>query len=122
MQWFRGITLCLAAGLMLSQAFRASALDLSSISGPAIVEQVPTRLTQQEETHRTAFWSCLHAFCSSMRSGRHLEIYSKGAGAEVPLLRTRVCVQLLHLATFSDDPLPAVTRLIFTPNDMKARQ
>lgn len=49
MQWFRGITLSLAAGLMLSQAFRASALDLSSISGPAIVEQVPTTLTQQEK-------------------------------------------------------------------------
>jgi hypothetical protein len=80
MQWFRGITLCLAAGLMLSQAFRASALDVSSISGPAIVEQVPTRLTQQGETHQTAFWSCLLALRFSMRSNRHLEIHSKARG------------------------------------------
>ena len=31
-------------------------------------------------------------------------------------------MQLMHLASFSDDPNPAVTRLIFTPNDMKARE
>ncbi|EFN51633.1 hypothetical protein CHLNCDRAFT_140072 [Chlorella variabilis] len=29
--------------------------------------------------------------------------------------------QLLHLATYSDDPNPAVTRILFTENDMKAR-
>lgn len=34
---------------------------------------------------------------------------------------TRVTAQLKHLATFTDDPNPAVTRLIWTPNDLKAR-
>ena len=32
-----------------------------------------------------------------------------------------VVEQLLKLATFSDHPNPAVTRIVFTPNDMKAR-
>ncbi|KAK9833438.1 hypothetical protein WJX81_005498 [Elliptochloris bilobata] len=32
-----------------------------------------------------------------------------------------VVEQLLKLATFSDVPNPAVTRIVFTPNDMKAR-
>lgn len=31
-------------------------------------------------------------------------------------------LQLLHLATFSDDPNPAVTRLVFSENDMHARK
>ena len=32
-----------------------------------------------------------------------------------------VVEQLLKLATFSDHPNPSVTRIVFTPNDMKAR-
>jgi hypothetical protein len=31
------------------------------------------------------------------------------------------CSQLTHLATFTDDPNPAVTRIMFTPKDMEAR-
>ena len=31
-------------------------------------------------------------------------------------------LQLTKLATFSDDPNPAVTRILFTPNDMVARR
>jgi len=31
-------------------------------------------------------------------------------------------VQLKRLATFSDHPNPAVTRILFTPNDMTARR
>eukprot|EP00199_Chlamydomonas_sp_CCMP681_P000954 CAMPEP_0119102132 /NCGR_PEP_ID=MMETSP1180-20130426/986_1 /TAXON_ID=3052 ORGANISM="Chlamydomonas cf sp, Strain CCMP681" /NCGR_SAMPLE_ID=MMETSP1180 /ASSEMBLY_ACC=CAM_ASM_000741 /LENGTH=450 /DNA_ID=CAMNT_0007086367 /DNA_START=50 /DNA_END=1402 /DNA_ORIENTATION=+ len=40
-----------------------------------------------------------------------------------PLLSVgqRVVEQLTHLATFTDDPNPAVTRILFTLNDMKAR-
>ena len=30
-------------------------------------------------------------------------------------------LQLTKLATFSDDPNPAVTRVLFTPTDMAAR-
>lgn len=33
----------------------------------------------------------------------------------------KVVQQLTHLATFSDHPNPAVTRLVFTPNDLLAR-
>lgn len=33
----------------------------------------------------------------------------------------QVTKQLLKLATFSDDLNPAVTRVVFTPNDVKAR-
>lgn len=33
-----------------------------------------------------------------------------------------VVKQLLELATFTDDPNPAVTRILFTPNDMEARK
>ena len=33
----------------------------------------------------------------------------------------QVTAQLLKLATFSDDANPAVTRVVFTPNDVKAR-
>jgi ureidoglycolate amidohydrolase len=29
--------------------------------------------------------------------------------------------QLLHLATFTDDPNPAVTRIVYTHNDLLAR-
>lgn len=34
----------------------------------------------------------------------------------------QVVKELLELATFTDDPNPAVTRILFTPNDMRARK
>ena len=105
---------------MLSQAFRAAALDLSSISGPAIVEQVP----QSSHNGRSPpkCFLVLPARCLLFSAHkRYLATHSVGQGSS-SFLEPENSVQLLHLATFSDDPLPAVTRLIFTPNDMKARQ
>ena len=41
--------------------------------------------------------------------------------SELDVSGSLVVEQLLKLATFSDHPNPAVTRIVFTPNDMKAR-
>jgi hypothetical protein len=112
-----GTLLRLAAGLMLNQAFRAAALDLSSISGPAIVEQVHRCLLSSiSPANISGLFIDLH--CASTYMATH----SLGPGQELQSQNRNFSAQLLHLATFSDDPLPAVTRIIFTPNDMKARQ
>ena len=41
--------------------------------------------------------------------------------SELDVSGSVVVEQLLKLATYSDHPTPAVTRIVFTPNDMKAR-
>lgn len=41
--------------------------------------------------------------------------------SELDVSGSVVVEQLLRLATFSDHSNPAVTRIVFTPNDMKAR-
>jgi len=42
-------------------------------------------------------------------------------GGDLDVSGADVTEQLLHLASFSDDSAPAVTRIVFTPNDLKAR-
>jgi hypothetical protein len=42
-------------------------------------------------------------------------------GADLDVSGAKITEQLLHLASFSDDSAPAVTRIVFTPNDLKAR-
>ena len=42
-------------------------------------------------------------------------------GADLDVSGAGITEQLLHLASFSDDSAPAVTRIVFTPNDLKAR-
>ncbi|CAL8463817.1 g3351 [Coccomyxa elongata] len=44
-----------------------------------------------------------------------------GNGIKLDVSGEEVVAQLLHLATFSDDPNPAVTRIVFTKNDLLAR-
>lgn len=36
--------------------------------------------------------------------------------------KTHSCLQLTELAAFSDDPFPAVTRILFTEADQEARR
>lgn len=41
--------------------------------------------------------------------------------ASLSIDQDRLVAELLHLATFSDHPAPAVTRVVFTPRDSQAR-
>ena len=73
---------------------RAGALQLAPISGNDVVSQVITYSISSPD---------------SMTCNKR----SLNASTTTP--------QLLHLATFTDDPNPAVTRIVFTENDLLAR-
>ena len=49
-----------------------------------------------------------------------LQVHASQTG-DLDVSGPAVAQQLLHLASFSDAAAPAVTRIVFTPNDLKAR-
>ena len=58
--------------------------------------------------HLCIFWVLLSAVVASKQASATLDL------STLDVSGGRVVEQLLHLATFSDDPNPAVTRILFT--------